>query len=220
MKLSIYLILSFTYGFHVPVIAKNPPPLPSSLRKRQQQSVRAEIMQAAMTLFLNSGFEETSIDTIADAAGVSRSTVFRYFPTKEDIVVAWSLSSGEELAQAVRNRPAGETPVDCLCGALLDHVLANADWEDAALAIGRLMETTPSLRARSAEKYALWERVLTEGFLSRADGGDPTREPTVRVMAAAVMGAFRVGAQIWIERDGAEPLPEILAAGFSALKSM
>ncbi|MFG2940342.1 TetR/AcrR family transcriptional regulator [Streptomyces sp. NPDC048282] len=200
------------------VIAKHLTPPSFSLRKRQQQSVRTEIMQAAMTLFLNVGFEETVIDAIADAANVSRSTVFRYFPTKEDIVVAWSLSSGEELAEAVRRRPAGEAPVDCLCGALLDHVLAHADWEAAALAIGRLMETTPSLRARSAEKYALWERVLTEGFLSR-DDGDPRQEPTVRVIAAAVMGVFRVSAQMWIERDGKEPLPEILAAGFATLKS-
>lgn len=190
--------------------------MPASLRGRQQDAVRTSIIDVGISLFLKRGFDATTVDMIALDAGVSRRTVFRHFPTKDEIVVAWSRASATALAAAVRCRPAAEPPVTSVSAVLLEYVAAHTDQHPAALAIGRLIETTPSLRARSAEKYALWECVLTEGLIARGgvDAG------VAAIAAVVAVGVFRVATQAWINGDGSEPLIDLLTAGFSALKTL
>lgn len=201
-------------------IVFKPTSLPStSLRGRQQDAVRSSIIEAGIALFLERGFDQTSVDMIAADAGLSRRTVFRHFPTKDEIVIAWSYAAADALAAAVHLRPANEPPLACLCAVLQEHVAAHADQLPAALAIGRLIAATPSLRARSAEKYTRWERVLTEALVRRA-GADTGMIALAPVAAAVAVSVFRVGAQAWISGDGAEPLVNILADRFSALSTL
>ena len=81
----------------------------SGLRERTRLAVAREITEAASALFIATGYETTTIDDIARAVGMSRRSVFRYFPTKEDIVLGKLNFLGEELLEGFRARPAEET---------------------------------------------------------------------------------------------------------------
>lgn len=213
------MALNAKYDCHMSIVFNTSSHPPASLRGRQQDAVRYGLIEVGISLFLQRGFDATTIDMIAFEAGVSRRTVFRYFSTKEEIVIAWSGVTAEALAAAVRLRPADEPPLFCLCEVLLEHVAAHAEQHPAALAIGRLIEETPSLRARSAEKYVLWECALAEGLRSRS-GADALSIELAPIAAAVAVGVFRVGAQAWINGNGAESLVDVLASHFSALNDL
>src|SRR5882757_3838028 len=82
---------------------------PPGLRERKKIQTRQAIRSAAYRLFTEQGYDATPVDRIAAAADVSPSTVFRYFPTKEDIVLTDEYD--DEMAQDLRNRPADEPPL-------------------------------------------------------------------------------------------------------------
>lgn len=190
-----------------------------SLRERQQETVRSTIMDVGIALFLERGFVDTTVDMIALAAGVSRRTVFRHFSAKEEIIIAWSHISAEAMAAEVRSRPASEPPLACLAAVLLDHVLSQPAKMPAALAIGRLIDATASLRAHSAEKYTIWERMLTEAVLER-EGADDHATMVAPLAAAVAVGAFRVAARDWIDGNGEAKLSDLLKVRFSMLDAL
>src|SRR6266542_7003388 len=79
------------------------------LRERKRRQTRERIANTAMTLFLERGFEATTVEDIASAADVSKRSFFDYFPIKEDVVSAWQDDFGATLAAAVVARPASES---------------------------------------------------------------------------------------------------------------
>src|SRR5687767_5480397 len=79
-----------------------------SLRERQKEATRQELRQAALELFEARGFAQTSVDDIAHAAGVSRSTFFRYYPSKEAVITGDADESSDLFLQLLRNRPPDE----------------------------------------------------------------------------------------------------------------
>jgi len=79
---------------------------PAGLRERKRQQTRERLTRAAMALFLERGFEATTLDDIAAAADISRRSFFHYFESKEDVVFAWQEESTAALIAAVAGRPA------------------------------------------------------------------------------------------------------------------
>src|SRR5258707_15804949 len=79
------------------------------LRARKRQQTRERLTRAAMALFLERGFEATTLDDIAAAADISRRSFFHYFASKEDVVFAWQEELSAALVAAVAVRPAGES---------------------------------------------------------------------------------------------------------------
>src|ERR1700720_3018632 len=84
-------------------------PSAPGLRQRKRQQTRERLTQAAMALFLERGFEATTLDDIAAAADVSRRSFFHYFASKEDVVFAWQEETTAALIAAVAARPANES---------------------------------------------------------------------------------------------------------------
>ncbi|MFD4946273.1 TetR/AcrR family transcriptional regulator [Streptomyces sp. NPDC058409] len=82
-----------------------------NLRTRKMQRTREDVARTAVRLFLAQGYERTTVGQIADAVGVSQRTVFRYFPAKEDLVLAPLTASGDALVTALRSRPEEESPM-------------------------------------------------------------------------------------------------------------
>lgn len=163
------------------------------LRERKRRQTRERISQAAMTLFLEQGFEATTVDQIADAAEVSKRGFFDYFPTKEDVVAAWQDEFAESLLSAVASRPAKEPMARVVEEALLSTILAAVNPQ--SLAIGRLIHETPALSARDHLKYAKLEQKLVEALTVRAKGkADPLR---IRLLAMSAIGALRIAGQTW-----------------------
>lgn len=76
-----------------------------SIRDRAREAVRLEVQQQAWALFAEHGYEATTVDAIAAAAGMSRRTFFRYFQSKDDLILARMVESGEEMIAALRAQP-------------------------------------------------------------------------------------------------------------------
>ncbi|MBB3645423.1 AcrR family transcriptional regulator [Rhizobium sp. BK619] len=171
-------------------------------RERKRRQTRERIEQAAMSLFLQRGFEATTVEDITEAADVSKRSFFDYFPSKEEVVFAWQDSFADRLMAAIAARPAEEPLVTVVEAAITATVIASID--ERGLALAELIHRTPALRARDQLKYARVEQKLAEALLLRK-GNDPQERLRMRILAAIVIGALRVGAELWQRPPGAAP---------------
>ncbi|MFI1400099.1 TetR family transcriptional regulator [Streptomyces sp. NPDC020681] len=152
----------------------------TGLRERKKQQTYRAISEAAIALFLERGFDQVSVAEVAAAADVSKPTLFRYFPAKEDLVLHRFADHEDEAARVVAGRPAGISPLDALHHHFLDG-LARYDpvtgLSDHAqvLAFHRLLYGTPSLVARLYGYQGRSEEALATalggGFAARLAAG-------------------------------------------------
>jgi AcrR family transcriptional regulator len=161
---------------------------PAGLRARKRERTRDAIADAAISLFLARGFDQVPVADIAARAEVSKPTLFRYFPAKEDLVLHRIADHNGEAARVVRGRPPGVSPL----AALHRHFLDGLDRRDPVtglndhpevLAFHEMVFTTPSLAGR-LNQYTLDD----EEALAAALGGDIT----ARLLAAQVLVTRRV----------------------------
>lgn len=172
-------------------------------RERKRRQTRERIENAAMALFLQRGFDATTIEDITEAADVSKRSFFDYFPSKEEVVFAWQDSFADRLMAEIAARPADESSVEAVEAAITATVIASVD--ERGLALGELIHQTPALKARDQLKYAKLEQKLAEALLLRG-GNDPEQRSRMRLLAAIVIGALRVGGELWQQRPpGASP---------------
>src|SRR6266513_83157 len=172
------------------------------LRERKRQRTRAAIQAAGLHLFTTRGYDTTTCEQIAAAAEVSPATFFRYFPTKEDVVL--SDDYDDLLLALLQDRPAGESPVQAvrrsLAAGLEAVYTADADMIRERL---RLVLSVPALRARRYEQQRATETLLAEGLAGRMGGAAGNLE--TRVVAAAIAAAVVVAVEEWAERGGDLP---------------
>ena len=161
------------------------------LRERKKQQTRQAIFEAARRLFGERGFEEVTVADVARAADVSEVTVFNYFPTKEDLFYGGMQFFEEELLDAVRSRPRGESALNALRRRLLESTdgLRSRERIAAIVKAGETVSASPSLLAREREIVERYTRRLAELLAAetRTDPGDV--EPLAA--AAAMIGAHR-----------------------------
>jgi AcrR family transcriptional regulator len=177
------------------------------LRERKRRLTRERISEAALTLFLERGFEATTVDDISAAAEVSKRSFFDYFPTKEDVVQAWQDEFGFRLATAIADRPADEPMTKVVEEALITS-LKDATADPRNIAIGDLIHETPALRARDQLKYAKLEQILAEALTERVKG--QAERLRARLLAMIAVGGLRVGGEAWRKRPQSESV-EIFA---------
>lgn len=159
------------------------------LRERKRQQTHTAISDAALRLFLADGFDRVSVVDIAAAAGVSKRTLFKYFPSKEDLVLHRFADHVDEAARAVRNRAHRQTPLAALRAAFragLDNHEPSTGLCDApeVLACYRLVLNTPALTARLAQ-------FLTSGEVALAQTLGPPMELDARLAASAIIAVQR-----------------------------
>ena len=181
------------------------PPVPPAeerpgLRERKKEQKRERLQQAAFELFAERGFDNVTVDEVAEHAEVSKSTLFRYFETKEDLLLADSRAHRDALLAAFAARPADEPVLRSLREAL--QSLARDYQADRGRAVqrARIMHDSPSLASRSVERQIAWEEGLAAVILPRlADRDDP--ETRAAVLAGAAMAAVRVATRRWLATD-------------------
>ena len=192
--------------------------LPSApgLRQRKRQQTRERLTQAAMALFLDRGFEATTLDDIAAAADISRRSFFHYFASKEDVVFAWQEEITAALIAAVAARPVNESMLAAAENAISAMVRQLKPGE--AIAMARLKRDNPALQARDQVKYEKLERALAEALGKRA--GHKTERLQARLVAMIATGAMRIGGEAWAA-EGAREKPEVLVKRtFSAMRAI
>ncbi|HEY0807607.1 MAG TPA: TetR family transcriptional regulator [Pseudonocardiaceae bacterium] len=155
------------------------------LRERKKAKTRAAIREHAMRLFREQGYADTTVDQIADAAEVSPSTFFRYFPTKEDVVLG---DDYDELwVEAFRAQPAELSPIRAIRASM--HAVFG-DLPPEAMQREkeriRLLKEVPELRASSMDNYMKSMTMIAEILAERI--GRPADDFPVQVFAGALVG--------------------------------
>ncbi|MCI2420879.1 TetR family transcriptional regulator [Saccharopolyspora sp. K220] len=182
-------------------------------RERKKAETRHRIQEHALRLFLGKGYESTTVEQIAVAAGVSHMTFFRHFRTKEDVVLRDEYDP--MLESLIRDRPRSEHPVTRIHAAVRDGLarIYAADRE-ALLVRTRLVLETPALRARLLEN-----QVATRELLERAlDGATPSFE--TRVLASVCLAALTTALEVWVRGGGEAELPELIDDAFRVLDEL
>lgn len=173
------------------------------------------IRRATYQLIGEQGYEATTVEQIAEAAEVSPSTVFRYFPAKEDIVISDELDPA--LEAALRARPADEDPLDSVRQVITQGLTAALRADRAAVVQRtRLMVEVPAIRARMTETMTTTSRLLTNALADRA--GRPRHDLEVQVFTAAVLGALREVTLYWAGRDHQDDLIELVDRALRMLR--
>jgi AcrR family transcriptional regulator len=186
------------------------------LRERKRQQTRERLTRMAMALFLERGFEATTLDDIAAAADISRRSFFHYFASKEDVVFAWQEEITAALIDAVAARPAAESMLTAAENAILAMVRQLEPGE--AIAMAQLKRDNPALQARDQVKYEKLERALTDALAKRA--GHKTEKLKARLVAMIATGAMRIGGELWAT-EGAREKPEAQAKRtFAAIRAI
>jgi mycofactocin system transcriptional regulator len=183
---------------------------------RRPITSRSEVEHAAFELFARQGFDRTTVDDIAHAAGIGRRTFFRYFPSKNDI--AWGDFDGElrRMRTRLTNYPADQPLVDAIRSALVDFNRidpAEAPWHRRRM---ELILTTPALQAHSALRYADWRQVLAEFVADRLGVAADSLAP--QAIAYATLGIALAAYEQWLRAPGSD-LAELLTAGLAELGS-
>ena len=188
-----------------------------------REETRARIESAALHLFTAQGFEQVTIDEIADVAGISRRTFFRYVSAKADAVWGDFDAHVLRLEALLDTAPGGPSVLGSICAA---YVEVN-DYADSDLPMlrqrMRLIRTEPALQAHSQVRYAAVDRVVAE-HVARRTGLDP--EALVpRLVATSTRAAATTAFDVWLA-DGRITLASALhqafdelAAGFPALRA-
>jgi AcrR family transcriptional regulator len=175
---------------------------------RQRQAVRDEITQTAITLFLDQGFEATTVDQILERVGVSRRSFFRYFGTKEDVVLGDLANRGESIAEALSQRPATEEPWGAIRAAFHEAQEVSATGKPETLALGRMLFNTPSLLARHLEKRLRWQELLVPLIVARLPAeGD--RDLQAHAIVASALSCLDAASRAWIQSDGEGELSDL-----------
>jgi mycofactocin system transcriptional regulator len=183
-------------------------------RGRRPSTSRVDVARAALELFNRQGYDQTTVDEIAAAVGVSRRTFFRYFETKPDVV--WGEFDAElaRLADALATAPPDEPMMDVLRRVVVStNRFGAAELGDLRIRMG-LTSTVPTLVAHSAVRYTEWCDVIAEFAAGRLGGepGDLGAQTVARASLGAAMAAFTC----WARYD-TDDLAAALDQAFRAL---
>ncbi len=179
-------------------------PPQAGLRERKKARTRASLREHALRLFREKGYQNTTVEQIAAAAEVSPSTFFRYFPTKEDLVLQDDMDV--RMIEALEQQPPDLGPVAAVRAAsrqMFDSYTA-ADMDILHETI-RLTLTVPEIRARAMDEFARTITVVAEAVAKRA--GRSPDDLAVRAAAGAVVGVIMsvtMPWEGWTERNSVE----------------
>ena len=157
------------------------------LRERKKARTRAAIREHALRLFRENGYQRTTEEKIAEAAEVSPSTFFRYFPTKEDIILQDDMDT--RMIEAFERQPSDLSPLSAVRAAVREmfgsYTQADLDTlgETTALTL-----TVPDVRARAMDEFARTIGVIAEALAKRS--GRPADDLAVRTTAGAIIGVM------------------------------
>src|SRR5262249_27045936 len=146
------------------------------LRERKKQETRDTIARVALRLFAEQGYERTTLAEIADAANVSKRTIFAYFESKEDILFCDEPVFYDRLKETLTQRPPRATTLD----ALRDSLSSIGPMDDNAHLRKRIIHSDEALQLSARARFARIEQLITESIATALDAGpDDIRPPLV-----------------------------------------
>ncbi|WP_433571267.1 TetR family transcriptional regulator [Streptomyces sp. CA-251247] len=183
---------------------------PTGLRARKKQLTRDALVRAALELFTTKGYEQTTVDEIADTVDVSQRTFFRYFTSKEEVAFAVQEVVEAHFIEAVRERPAQEGPFEAMRNAVLDgwnrigEAIAEIVPVELHMRSYLMIESTPALLAVHLRRSADLEETIAQ-LIAEREGLDVDADPRPRVAVAALSGVMRVTGRLWGQGEDWSP---------------
>ncbi|WP_066955038.1 TetR/AcrR family transcriptional regulator [Streptomyces lushanensis] len=158
------------------------------LRERKKRQMYRRLSDTAIALFLERGYEQVTVADVAAAVDISKPTLFRYFPTKEDLVLHRLADHEGEAGEVVARRPAGCSPLEALRRHFLDGLarrdpVTGLNDDSEVLAFHRLLYATPSLVARLHTHVERNEAALADALAGETGGGVQARLAAGQIVA-------------------------------------
>lgn len=184
---------------------------PARLADRRRDLVARDIRRTAITLFAERGFDAVSVQDIAAAMGMSARTFFRYFASKDDILLDYERSLQDRLCAALRARPDTEGPVTALRAAYIVTSTVTPELHDDVVARAQVLLAAPALRARAHGEWTFGSRAVARLLADRM-GLDPVTDYRPLVIAAAMSAAAVTAWDHWLENGAAGDPSQAIAA--------
>jgi AcrR family transcriptional regulator len=186
------------------------------LRERKKLKTRRAIQEHALRLFREQGYDATTVEQITEAAEVSPSTFFRYYPTKEDTILTDEYDS--LIIDTMRAQPPELPPAAAAYGTL--HAIIGgmlADDRERLLDRSRLLLKVSALRARQWDQMRESQNLILEVLAERL--GRSTADLELRSFVAAILAVWDTAIMAWVENDGRDDLLELLDRGMAFLSA-
>jgi AcrR family transcriptional regulator len=172
------------------------------LTARRQAQTRLEIAQSALELFARDGYDNVTVDDIAEEAGISLRTFYRYFSAKEAVLSPLVANGTKNLAERIARRPDTENLATAVQRAV-EEISPSTDPHDIQALI-RQLDTVPALQARWLNDLRIIEETLVPIVQQRA--ADPLSDVQARLSAAAIVTCLRVALELSTEQGLTEQL--------------
>lgn len=186
---------------------------PEGLRERKRRQTRQRIAETGLGLFLAQGYEATTLDAIAQAAGISRRTFFAYFKSKEDVVTCWQEGAWADMREDLRRSSPTQSPLLAVRDMFLRHIARYTSAQ--TVAIDRLMRSSETLIARKTAFLLQQEQAIFEVMCELWP-----REPDRQVLGMVAMmsiGALRLSIDAWQQGASQRPMAAQVNEAFDAL---
>ncbi|MEV0643015.1 helix-turn-helix domain-containing protein [Streptomyces sp. NPDC050619] len=188
---------------------------PTPLREQTRTVVRALLTKTALELFATKGYDDTTLEEIAAAAGVSKRTLFNYFRNKEDLALNGLSEQGELIAARLAERPVGEDAWTALRAAF--QVLEEMDLTaERRLEMTTLLFGNESLRAGHAEKQARWQDLFAPLIEPRLPDSDRTLQ--ARAIAATAITCLQAATEEWMRLGGQADIFDLYDTAVEAVR--
>jgi AcrR family transcriptional regulator len=186
------------------------------LREQTRAVIRSLLARTALELFAAQGYDETTVEEVAAAAGISRRTLFNYFDSKEDLALSGLTEQGELIAARFAERPSSEDTWVSLRDAfqVLEEIEAPAERR---LEMISLLFDSDSLRAGHAEKQARWRDLLAPLIEERLEASEHGALEA-RGIAAAAIGCLQESYQEWAKLGGQVNLFDLYDVAVRAIR--
>lgn len=191
----------------------------STLWDRSRRAVVAEIVDTALALFAEQGYEATTMAQVATRAGVSQRSLFRYFGTKEDLVCGEQEALGDVLVSTVAAQPPEVSTWDALRAGFTTILTASDHTPQRVLEISTLIFDNPPLRARYFEKRLRWQRALVP-VVEKRMGIESGEVPDARAMGviATVFACVDTATELWVRHGGKADAFELYEQALAAVR--
>jgi AcrR family transcriptional regulator len=187
---------------------------PNDLRERKRRVTLDRIAEVGLKLFVENGYEATTLDAIAAASGISRRTFFYYLRSKEDVLLAHE--SGN-FPQALRPTFLKQSPKQSPLNAARKTFLALASMyqTEESIVADRILRSIEPLRLRKEALLVQMEELLAEAMYEMWP--DQSKRPALRMAAMMAIGALRFAKDNWRKDDAAHPLTHYIDEAFDLL---
>jgi AcrR family transcriptional regulator len=183
---------------------------------RWEPDSRGRLEQAALALFGERGFENTTVAEIAERAGLTERTFFRYFADKREVLFWGAGPLQEHLVSAVASAPDSAAPIDAVAAALEAVGALVEERRESALQRQRVIAANAELRERELIKLASLASALADALRQR--GG--IAGPAASLTAEAGIAVFRVAFERWVDESNRRDLPQLIRDSLDELKAV